>query len=494
MSEENPSGAEARESFAAMFEQSYKGKVRQSSVRAGEMLEGVVVHITRDTVFVELDGKRQAYMDLAEARSGSAGGDIQVGQTLRARVMEVESQNGNVRLGTTAGRPHDARGLELALEAGASVDGKVTKVNKGGLEVEIAGVRAFCPVSQIDNKFVQDPASFVGKSLSFLVTEIREGGKNVLLSRRALLERDAKEQEDRAMRALAVGAKVRGTITSIQSFGAFVDLGGIEGMIPASQISYDRNVNVADALNVGDVVEAEVLEIKTVPDKRRSDVTHNKVTLSLKSRMDDPWASVESTVHQGQVAQGSVTRVVDFGAFVRLAPGIEGLLPRAELGGRADALLGSMKPGSQVTVVIQSIDQERRKISLAPAPEGLSVGASVSQSAVTVGAVVSGTVDRIENYGLFLQIDGTSGRSGRGLIPAGELGTPRGTDLRKAFPIGTKLTAKVLEIGDGRIRLSVRGAKDDQERTEFESHRDKGGSGSGKMGTFADLLRARGKK
>jgi small subunit ribosomal protein S1 len=184
---------------------------------------------------------------------------------------------------------------------------------------------------------------------------------------------------------------------------------------------------------------------------------------------------------------GTVVRSTDFGRFVRIAPSIEGLLHVSELGRDFKA-----EEGEEIRVVVKKLERESKKISLVPAPDGAEVGSTVTMTSteLKVNAVVQGTVERIETYGIFVQVDGTKGRAGRGLVPNVELGVPRGTDLRKAFPEGTKVTAKVLETGDGRLRLSIKGAKDAEERADFEAAKGKQVVPKS-LGTFADLLKGR---
>ncbi|GAC1529916.1 MAG: hypothetical protein NVS3B10_26260 [Polyangiales bacterium] len=190
--------------------------------------------------------------------------------------------------------------------------------------------------------------------------------------------------------------------------------------------------------------------------------------------------------------RGTVVRLTEFGRFIRLAPAVEGLLHISELGKNgAPGMSGG--EGEELVVIVKKIDKTAKKISLVPAPDGAEVGSTISTGAspaVKVGAVVTGVVERIEAYGIFVQIDGTKGRAGRGLVPQAELGVPRGTDLRKSFPEGTKVTAKVLETGDGKLRLSIKGAKDAEERADYEAARGKANVPAS-LGTFADLLKGR---
>jgi small subunit ribosomal protein S1 len=473
------------DSFAAMFEQqaARPQEKRRRTLRVGDRLEAVVVHVGKDAVFVELDGKQQAFLEASDLMGDDGAVTVKEGDTVAAHVIEVDDKRGVVRLGRSMGRPGSLAAIEQARESGVAIDGKVTGVNKGGLEVDVGGARAFCPVSQASDKYLEDPKALIGQTLRFVVTDVRDGGKSVVVSRRALLLREASEVAAKVMVDIVPGAVLKGTVTGVREFGAFVDLGGaVEGLIPRSEIAHDRAVAVADALKPGDSVEVQVREVKDAGAGRDGRPT-KKITLSLKALAADPWAELDLV--EGRVVQGTVTRVTEFGRFVRIAPAVEGLLHVSELGRgvKADA-------GDAVRVVVKKIDREAKKISLVPAPDGALPGSTVTNVAVVVGAVVSGAVERVETYGVFVQLDGTRGRAGRGLVPSAELGVPRGTDLRKTFPEGTKVKAKVLETGEGRLRLSVKGAKEAEERADFEEARGRA-SVPASLGTFADLFKAK---
>jgi small subunit ribosomal protein S1 len=491
MSEEKPGST-----FASLFEAEAKGPRQKRARRPqlGERCRAEVVQIGRDAVFVELvndaapntEKRLQAYLQIEEVRDAEGQVSLKVGDAIEAVVVEV--RDGELRLGRSMGRPTGLDELATAHAAGLPVEGKVTGVNKGGLEVEVAGARAFCPISQADRTFVADPQELIGRSLTFVVTEFREGGKRIVVSRRAVLEREARELSEQTLRSIVVGATVRGTVSAVREFGAFVDLGGVEGLIPNSELSYDRSASAASVVNPGDSVEVQVLDIKEGAPDRRGQPTR-KISLSLKSLSADPWQQVERLAPVGQVLRGQVVRVLEFGAFVRLAPGIEGLLHVSELPGKVANAADVLKPAETLSVVVRSVDAAARKISLAPAPDGLEVGARASTPTIAVGMTVQGSVDRVEPYGVFVQVEGTRGRVGRGLIPNAELGTARGADNRKLFPLGTKLTAKVLETGEGKLKLSLRAVKEDEERAEFDGFRASSAQ-AGKLGTLGDKLGA----
>jgi small subunit ribosomal protein S1 len=484
------------DSFASMFEASTPAQAQARAVRVhvGDRVKAEVVRVGRDAVFVEIvdpppvSQRVQAYFELPDLFDANGQVTAKVGDVLEAVVIATDSKAGGMRLGRTMGKPSGIAELETAHAARVPVEGKVTGVNKGGLEVEIGSARAFCPISQADRTFVQDPQTFVGRTFSFLITELAENGKRIVVSRRAVLELEQKELRGKVLEKLVVGATVSGTVSSVREIGAFVDLGGIEGLIPRSQISYDRDVKVSDVLSPGDAVSVQVREVQhDVVDKKGRPQT--KITLSLKALSTDPWERVAELVPVGKVIEGTVSRVLEFGAFVRLAAGIDGLLHVSELGTKPGAP-PSVKPGQTLRVVVRSIDTTAKKISLAPAAEGLTIGDEAKSVAVGVGSLVTCKVERIEPFGVFVQIDGTAGRQGRGLIPNIELGTPRGSDTRKLFPVGTPLTAKVLETGDGKLRLSLRAVKDDEERADFDGYRESTAAKSG-FGTLADLLKKR---
>jgi len=475
------------ESFAALFESQAQAQQprRARKLRVGDKVEGVVVRVGKESVFVELDDKQQAFIETAELRSPDGEVTVKEGDVLGARVIELDEAQGVVRLGRSLGKPGSLAAIEQARAARIAIEGKVTGINKGGLEIDLGGgTRAFCPISQADAKYLEDPKALIGQSLRFLVTDVRDGGKNVVVSRRALLQREASEAAEKSASSLVVGAVVRGTVTGVRDFGAFVDLGGVEGLIPRSEIGHDRNVNVADALKPGDVVEVQVSEVRDVAPAKPGGAT-KKITLSLKALAEDPWAKLD--LAEGRVVLGKVTRVTEFGQFVALLPSIEGLLHVSELGKKA-AAAGAAAVGQEVLVVVKTVDRTAKRIALAPAPEGAAAGTIVKDAAVTIGAIVRGAVDRIETYGVFVQLEGTKGRAGRGLVPAAELGVPRGTDPRKTFPEGTVVTVKVLETAEGRLRLSIKAAKDDEERADFEQARGKANAPA-TLGTFADLLK-----
>jgi small subunit ribosomal protein S1 len=369
---------EKEEDFAAMFAESEKANAgqrrRRRQVEAGDRLRGRIASIGRDTVFVELeDGLGDGMLDLAELRDGDGKLTIAIGDPIEAFVVEGgggRAAGGGAitlrRSGLGAGRGADARAeLALAFQGGLPIEGTVTAANKGGVEVNVAGTRAFCPISQLDLRRTEDAAPFIGQKLAFRITRLEEDrrGLNVVLSRRALLEDEARARATETRAKLTVGAVLPGVVTSLKDFGAFVDLGGIEGMLHVSEIGFQRVTRPADVLAIGQRIVVQVLRIEKRDDPKRPE----QVALSLKSLERDPWEDAAAQLAEGSTARGAVTRVEPFGAFVELLPGVEGLIHISELGGGRPLrhARDAVKPGETLDVSVTGIDRERRRVSLA---------------------------------------------------------------------------------------------------------------------------------
>lgn len=467
------------ESFADLFAKESMPGGRARKLRVGDEVEGVIAHIGDDEIFVDLDAKQQGWFDRADLSGPDGTLAVQVGDTVSGRVVQIEPSTGHVRLASSLGRDAGREQLELALRDGIPIEGKITGTNKGGVEVEVGGMRGFCPMSQLDLRRVEDPDALVGQVHTFLVVELKD--RDVVLSRRQLLEREAAEARQKILAQLQEGATMQGRVSQIRDFGAFVDLGGIEGLIPVRELSHDRVQRPQDVVKVGDVVDVKVLKIE--PDGDRV-----KISLSLKELQADPWDGIDAIAPVGKVVAGRVTRVTDFGAFVRLAAGVEGLLHVSELGIRVEHPSEVIEVGEQRLVVVRGVDRGRKRISLALAGEGATEGETAQNLRPVMGAVVTATVEKHERFGVFVQVAGTQGRAGRGLVPTAELGLPRGADVRKELPAGAEITAKVIDPTEGRLRLSIRAAVEDAERAVFDNYRQEQARKGG-MGTLGDLLR-----
>lgn len=463
-----------QETFADLFAQQKTGPMLQ----IGQVVKGRVIQIGADSVFVDVQGKGEALIARAELEDESGTLSVGVGDEVEATVL---STDGEVRLSRKLLKGAQAREmLQISVENGVPVEGKVTGVIKGGYEVMVAGLRAFCPFSQIDIRRVESSDAFLNHVLEFRVTRYDEKGRNIVLSRRQLLEAEAAKAAEETKKKLVPDAVLPGTITSIAEFGVFVDLGGIQGLVPLSELSHVRVSKLADRFQVGQAVTVKVLRV---------DPQKGKVTLSLKALEGDPWLTISDQLRERQIVQGRIVRATDFGVFVELLPGVDGLLhlseiPRNQQGQIKEAAAVS----GELAVMILAIDLSKHRISLALAPEGLAPGQEAEE--LQAGAVKTGTVERIEQFGLFVRL----GPGQVGLIPNAEMGTPRGTDHRRDFPPGTEVKVVVVGIEEGgkRIRLSRAKAQAQEEQAETQSYLR--GSAKGGFGlTLGDLIK-QGKK
>jgi small subunit ribosomal protein S1 len=351
--------ADEKKGFAAMFEAQGATKPTRT-VRAGEEITGTIVALNDETAFVDLGAKSEGILDRSELVDDEGKGPA-VGDTIKAHV--ASTKGGQIVLRTRMGKGDDAEELRRAFESRIPVQGKVSGVNKGGLEIEIGGVRGFCPMSQIDIARVEDPGSWIGRELEFRITKFEEGrGRpDIVLSRRDLLEEQRAKLADATRASLEVGAVVRGTVTRIVDFGAFVDLGGLEGLLHKSQLGFGRVDHPNQVLSVGDVVEAQVTKMETTDDPRRPD----RISLSLKALQNDPFEQIHGKLGQGAIVKGKVVRLEPFGAFVAVEDGVEGLVHISEMADRhVNHPRDVVSVGDEVEVTVLEIDEGRRRLSL----------------------------------------------------------------------------------------------------------------------------------
>ncbi|HTP50163.1 MAG TPA: S1 RNA-binding domain-containing protein [Anaeromyxobacteraceae bacterium] len=328
---------------------------------AGEKVAGKILQIGQDVAFLELgSGLADGMIEVVELKDDSGNlefrpGDIVDGVVVKGGERGVVVSRGRARLHA------DRRALFEAARAGLPVEGVVKGHNKGGLEVEVMGQRAFCPVSQIDVRFVGDPATFVGQKLRFRISKADE--RDVVLSRRALLEEERAEQARRTRESLAPGATFEGTVTSVQDYGAFVDIGGVEGLVHVSELAWDRVSRPADLLKAGDKVQVQVLRVDEDPKKGE------RIALSVKALVPRPEpaeapprpvAAPPPPPKVGDVVKGAVDRVEPYGVFVRF-PGGRGLVPAAETGtARGQDLRKAFPAGQEITCLVTEIDDRGR--------------------------------------------------------------------------------------------------------------------------------------
>lgn len=359
----------------AEFEQDAPAKKEGPAV--GEKVSGTLLSIGEESAFVDLGSKAEAMIPVAELRDAEGNLTAQVGETIEATVSGTDPATGALLLRKRAGgkgggkKPQEVPAeIRAAMEAGIPVEGTVTGINKGGAEIQVFGLRAFCPLSQLDLRYVEDPQQFVGQKLMFRIDRLEEGnrggrGPNLVLSRRALLEAERQSQAAETRANLKIGAVLRGKITSLTTYGAFVDLGGIEGMLHVSEIGHTRTGHPQDVFQVGQEIEVQVIKIEAGKDEKRPE----RISLSRRALERDPWKDVAERFPEGTTLTGRVMRLESFGAFVQVAPGIEGLVHISEIAPdrRLNHSREALNLGQDVEVKVIGIDLSKRRISLSVA-------------------------------------------------------------------------------------------------------------------------------
>ncbi|PLY05841.1 MAG: 30S ribosomal protein S1 [Desulfuromonas sp.] len=347
---------EEEEDFAAMFEASLGSLGRQ--LEPGEKVEATILQLGDEWSFLDVGQKGEGIVATAELLNADGEPAFAAGDKIATYFLS--RSGGELRFTTKiGGSGSGTEQLENAFHSGIPVEGRIEKEIKGGFEVKLAGnVRAFCPYSQSGLRR-GEPAELIGTDLSFKITQFGERGRNIVVSHRVLLEEQREQQRASLRDTLKEGMVVKGTVTNIRDFGAFLDIGGLEGLLPVSEISYGRVENINDILSVGQELEVAI---------KRIDWDNNKFSFSLRDTLADPWSKVGTLYKVGSEYPGKVSRLAQFGAFVTLEEGIDGLLHISKIGEAGQRIRHPqdvLKTGQQLQVVIEKIDQDERRISLA---------------------------------------------------------------------------------------------------------------------------------
>ena len=362
MADRTEDEGKGEEDFAALFAASEKQAVRQKAMAVGDTVRGKVIAVGANSAFVEIGGKGEAIIDVAEFRDPESGEiQIGVGDDVEASVVDDGRTSGTVVLKRTVGRGGHVPGeLEQALQHGIAVEGLVTSEVKGGFEVQFGSARAFCPGSQIDRRR-GEPSAYVGQRFRFRITKIEENGRNIVVSRRMLLDEEAAEQAARTWQQIQVGAVVRGRVTSVRDFGAFVDLGGVEGLIHVSELGHARVGHPSEVLKPDEEVEVKIVKVELGGEGGRA-----RIGLSLRALAPDPWASAREQFPVGTTLTGIVRRLENFGAFVEIAPGLDGLVhvSKMALDRRVSHPRQIVNIGDSVEVTVVGVDPAQRRIGL----------------------------------------------------------------------------------------------------------------------------------
>ena len=456
------------------------------SFSPGDKVSGTVVNITRDMIFLDLGGKSEGMVDSKEFAKEDGTLTVTKGDKVELRVSSVRD---GIHLSKGI-KAHGADALDIlrdAYRSGIPVEGRVTKVIKGGFEVDISGVRSFCPISQIGLQYCEKPEEHTGARYKFRITEFKERGRNILVSRRALLQEEQEKRVNELMANLGPGADFEGKVTRLTDFGAFVDLGGIEGMVHVSEISHARIGHPSEVLAQGQMVKVRVLRVE--PDRGG----RQRIGLSIKALEPDAWEKGLG-FQEGEVIRGKISRLLEFGAFVEVAPGVDGLVPVSEISfERVTHPKNFLKEGDVVDIVVLKIDEEKRRVSLSIKEASIRKRLAEQepgspQARLEVGQLLKGIVEDIKTYGIFVRLPQFGGDV-RGLLPMEGLSDPGKGDVKKKFPRGQEIQVEIVAIDEkGRIRLSQKTMEERADResySKFLETEDK----PGQLGTFGELLK-----
>jgi ribosomal protein S1 len=459
----------------------HRHPTERAPFQVGEEVFGKVTSVLDAAVMVDLSGKALAIFD----RSEMAEDDLlpSAGDRFVARVHQDGGRGGLVVLTRKPLREEETKPLvEKAMQEGTLIQGLVTGVIKGGVEVDVQGLRAFAPASGMDlHPHNANFVELIGQRMDFKVVQYESAGRDVVVTRRPMLEAEAHERRKKALEFLSEGQVLPGVVRTVVDWGVFValpDAENLEGLVHAVEATHDPRARLADLFRPGEKLDVKILKI----DEK------GKIWLSRKALVSDPWVDMTNANPLGTKLTGTVTKVERFGVFVQIAEGVEGLIHISDLSlKRIEHPSELVKPGDSIDVIIHGYDDRNRKITLHPALSGAQ--AEEAPQKPTKNQIVKVEVIRGESAGVIVRLLGVTGRAARGFIPAGHTGTARGTDLRKKFPPGTKLDAKIIEVDPrrGEPKLSIRVAAEDEERRAHKEYRQQLAREGG-FGTLGDLF------
>jgi small subunit ribosomal protein S1 len=467
---------EEEENFAQMLE-SYTDRMSET-LRVGDQVNGKILSISDESVFVDTGTKIDGAVDAQELLDGEGNLPYAVGDDLTLFV--VAASESEIRLSRAMTGAGGVEELQQARQSGIPVQGKVIETCKGGFRVETMHRKAFCPVSQMDLRYVDNPEAFVGETYDFLIERIANRGRNIVVSRRRVLEREQEAAVAAFRQTAAEGDVLEGTVTRIMPYGAFVELvPGVEGMVHVSELGWSRVGRPEDVVQTGERIRVQIKSIETDPESAKM-----KISLSRKQLQSDPWENIGEKVREGDRLQGTVTRCVDFGAFVEIFPGVEGLVHVSEMSyvRRVNKPEDVVHAGQLVSVAVKEVDAQRRRISLSIRDAEGDPWAQVADK-YTVGRTVTGTVEKRQPFGLFVRLEpGITG-----LLPKSKLHRFSDPGRIESLKEGERLVVVVEEINPADRKITL-GPGDAQEAGDWQRYSPSSGEGGRSMGLLAEKL------
>jgi small subunit ribosomal protein S1 len=429
------------ESFAELFEESFASR----QIKPGSIITGTVVAVNDDVVIVSAGLKSEAVIPIEQFKNDIREGEISVGDEIEVALDAVEDGFGETRLSREkAIRARTWTELEKAFEKGEVVEGVINGRVKGGFTVEIDNVRAFLPGSLVDVRPVRDPAYLEGKSLEFKVIKLDQRRNNVVVSRRAVVEQEYSEEREQLLAELQEGKTVKGMVKNLTDYGAFVDLGGIDGLLHITDMAWKRVKHPSEVVNVGDEIDVKILKF----DRERQ-----RVSLGMKQLGDDPWKDLARRYPPQTRLFGKVTNIADYGCFVEIEDGVEGLGHVSEMDWTNKNVNPSriVQVGEEVEVMVLEIDEERRRISLGVKQCQSNPWAEFSAT-FNRGDKVTGQIKSITDFGIFIGLDGGID----GLVHLSDISWDLpGEEAVRNYSKGQEIEAAVLAIDAERERISL---------------------------------------
>ena len=446
------------ESFAELFE-SYQAGMSEN-LKVGDKVSGNIIAMDNSNVFVDTGTKIDGVVDKGELVDENGEFPYTHGDRLELYVVGVDESE--IKLSKAVSGIGGLNTLRDAYKSRIPVEGKVQGVNKGGFQVEVLHRKAFCPMSQMDIKYVETPEEYVGNTYRFMIKRFEENGRNIVLSRRENLEKEQKKAHEEFFKDLTVDSILEGRVTRLMPYGAFVELTpGVEGMAHISELSWSRLQKPGDAVKTGDTIRVKVLRIE--PGKRENE---KKIALSVKQMTGDPWDTVADTIRSGDRLKGKVTRCMGFGVFVEIAPGIEGLVHISEMSYVKRVLNpeDEVQPGEEVWVVVKEMDAANRRISLSIRDAEGDPWADIHDK-YTIGQSIEGSFEQKAKFGYFVVLEpGVTG-----LIPKSKIGNASAAAAVDKLKQGDPVTVIIEEIQPEtrRISLGIAGARGEDDWQDF---------------------------
>ncbi|MGC2195762.1 MAG: 30S ribosomal protein S1 [Terriglobales bacterium] len=469
---ESNSVAESSESFEDILSQYEKSHSRTKEDR-GKQLEATVIAVSSESVFFDIGFKTEGIMPLAVFQS--TGQSVKPGDKMPVSVKGRDPEGYYELSRQKIAQPTDWSSLEQAFAEKATIVGTVTGVIKGGFSVDV-GVRAFMPASRSGVREAAEMEKLVGQDIRCRIIKLDATEEDVVVDRRALAEEEERGARERRYSEIREGETVRGTVRSLTDYGAFIDLGGVDGLLHVGEIAWNRISKPADVLSVGQQIDARVLKVD--PEKRR-------ISLGMKQLQGDPWGSVAQKYKLGERVRGTVTRVLEFGAFVELEPGIEGLIHVSEMSWAKKVRIASdvVKPGETVEVVVLGVNQAERRISLGLKQALGDPWANAAQS-FAVGTVIEGPVTSLTKFGAFVQL----AEGIEGMIHVSDISAEKRIEYpQDVLKVGQLVKAQVLSV-DTAKRLLRLGMKQlvPTSLDEYIAEHKEGDVVTGRMGEVSD--------